>query len=42
MKELEDQRIAKDNQVLRYITRVIRGEEMDIEVLQNCKNDILE
>ncbi|WP_317411511.1 terminase small subunit [Clostridium baratii] len=29
MKELEDQRIAKADEVLKYLTRVIRGEETE-------------
>lgn len=36
MKELEDQRIAKADEVLKYLTRVIRGEETEqIVVTEN-------
>lgn len=34
MKELEDKAIAKQDEVLKYLTRVLRGEEKD-EVLSN-------
>lgn len=36
MKELEDQRIAKADEVLKYLTRVIRGEETEqVVVIEN-------
>lgn len=34
MKELEDQRIAKADEVLKYLTRVVRGQEQEPLIVQ--------
>ena len=41
MKELEDQRIAKADEVLKYLTRVIRGEETEQVVVTENIGDFM-
>lgn len=41
MKELEDQRIAKADEVLKYLTRVIRGEETEQVVITENIGDFM-
>lgn len=41
MKELEDQRIAKADEILKYLTRVIRGEETEQVVVTENIGDFM-
>ncbi len=41
MKQLEDERIAKANEVLQYLTRVIRGQETEEVVVTENIGDFM-